>query len=387
MKKIFAFFSFQIIAAIALAQSCITVDTECDGSNNYCGPYEISRGIYRLPFANGIDITVTNDHLNHCPRGRIDMVGDNGNDIVAAGDGWIRAIVDTYTKHACDCSTDPNCHNNYVWIEHPNGEWTKYTHFVVNSVTDLEHYVGEWVTAGTQLGTQGDIGCATGVHLHFEVAQPIDTNTLVFSTDGGFIDGDWAKNVIPVFCDISNNILVDGGSYTAENCGSNTCSTSISNASTTIGTGGIDVDFASSTITNSTTYNVGVYGAGEWQAGSSITLKVGFVAEVYSIFTARIGACNETHERLQEGNENSPINSASVAVYPNPTNGDFIVTLSNHNNGKIRLLDVAGRVLFEKNVTEFENEISLNLADQPASIYFLEWISGNKISVSKILKQ
>jgi hypothetical protein len=23
--------------------------------------------------------------------------------------------------------------NNYVWIEHPNGEWTKYTHFITNS--------------------------------------------------------------------------------------------------------------------------------------------------------------------------------------------------------------------------------------------------------------
>src|SRR5262245_42598780 len=99
-------------AGAIYAQPCITVSSECGGSNDYCGPYELSSGIYRIPFANGTEVEVTNDHFTHCPRGRIDMVGNNGSSIVAAADGWIRHIEDNHTQQ-CDCSVT-FCLNNYV---------------------------------------------------------------------------------------------------------------------------------------------------------------------------------------------------------------------------------------------------------------------------------
>src|ERR1044072_6535150 len=48
-----------------------------------------SNGVYRIPFENGTQVHVTNDHLKHSPVGRIDMSGREGSGeykIVAAGD-------------------------------------------------------------------------------------------------------------------------------------------------------------------------------------------------------------------------------------------------------------------------------------------------------------
>ena len=37
-----------------------------------------SRGVYRIPYANGTSVKITNDHKKHTPKGRIDMVGEKG---------------------------------------------------------------------------------------------------------------------------------------------------------------------------------------------------------------------------------------------------------------------------------------------------------------------
>lgn len=332
------------------AQPCITVDTECDGSTNYCGPYELSNGIYRIPFADGTDVTVTNDHFNHCPRGRIDMVGDNGNTIVAAADGWVRWIEDDNNTQ-CDCS-QTFCLNNYVWLEHPNGEWTKYTHMQYHSVPNSVD-VGDWITAGTTLGTEGEVGCASGVHLHFEVAQPVDTNTLVFDPDGGYIDGDWAKNMIPVFCDISGNVFVDGNSYTAFPCGSS-CPATILNSSLSFDTGDYDADIASTSIVSTGTVSVNGYSSVLYQAGSYINLGVGFVAAINADFTARIGGCNDFPEKMG----NSPVElpavntqaaAPTVKVFPDPADHLTTIECSRIEGAALtlKIYDVTGEIRYE----------------------------------------
>ena len=201
-----------------MAQPCITVTTQCDGSTNYCGPYVLSNGIYRLPFINETDITVTNDHFNHCPRGRIDMVADGGDvngeyHIAAAADGWIRAIVDDNTQQ-CDCNVT-YCENNYIWIEHLNSEWTKYTHMRQHSTrVRAKIAVGDKIKAGTYLGDEGDVGCASGDHLHFEVAVPFDLANPI-RPQGGFVIG---TNRMPRICGIPGQIFVRNTSYTAAAC-------------------------------------------------------------------------------------------------------------------------------------------------------------------------
>jgi murein DD-endopeptidase MepM/ murein hydrolase activator NlpD len=92
--------------------------------------------------------------------------------VVAAAAGRIVAIQDGYsqqqTAHAA-----ADCHNDYVWIAHPNGEWTNYSDLAQHSVTQGAGLkVGDRVEAGTYLGTEDAVGCAMLKHVHFEVAIP-----------------------------------------------------------------------------------------------------------------------------------------------------------------------------------------------------------------------
>lgn len=123
-------------------------------------------------------------------------------------------------------------YNNYVWIEHPNGEWSKYTHFGTGTVTALgwtadlnTHVVGaaNWIEAGEVLGLESDIGQATNsngpaYHLHWEIAVPLDSDEdLEWSTLGGFFNN--GKNIVPLICDIGGNFIFDQGEdFTAAPC-------------------------------------------------------------------------------------------------------------------------------------------------------------------------
>src|SRR5688572_21527179 len=59
------------------------------------GPFTVSAGIYRVPYANGLTVTANNDHHNH-PNAvnRVDMAAGQFSVIVAAASGIIRGLVD-----------------------------------------------------------------------------------------------------------------------------------------------------------------------------------------------------------------------------------------------------------------------------------------------------
>jgi hypothetical protein len=202
------------------------------------GSFTFSQGIYRIPYADGVEVTVTQDHHTHGgetgAKDRIDMTAGVGAVIVASASGWIRGIVDRHgnspgagdgqdingdpqddsLEHACQDEIDEEgnripdsvvtglCqhYNNYVWIEHPNGEWTKYSHFGTGTVSANGWSVGDWIEAGEVLGLENDVGVASGAHLHYEVGVPNDpTDPTPFSTNGGFIQG---VNRVPLVCGI-----------------------------------------------------------------------------------------------------------------------------------------------------------------------------------------
>jgi murein DD-endopeptidase MepM/ murein hydrolase activator NlpD len=125
--------------------------------------------------------------------------------ITAARAGTIRFIVDG--------NAEPTGDNNYVWIEHADGEWSKYTHFQTGSVTGRGHQAGDFVNAGTILGREGDVGQAGGDHLHFEIAVPDSITSPIDS--GGFIRG---LNRVPRICGIPGNAYFRGQTYTAAAC-------------------------------------------------------------------------------------------------------------------------------------------------------------------------
>jgi hypothetical protein len=197
--------STRILSAVAAfaAVACFAAPASAQGD---------SRGVYRLPYANGTQIAIDGDGdpVNHRSAADLNGVGGGLYRIVAAADGVVRRIQDGFNQTGR--TSAQGCNNNFVWIEHDNGEWTKYSHFRQNSVTTKARVrIGQRVRAGAYLGDEGDVGCAQGQHLHFEVARP-DSG---IGTDG-FLNAIDADRRIPRICNIPSGRLRPNSSYVAE---------------------------------------------------------------------------------------------------------------------------------------------------------------------------
>lgn len=264
--------------------------------------FHLSENIYRVPYANGTDVHITSDHLTHSPQGRYDMSGTgNGGScssnypIVAAAEGIIRRIVDNHNTHPPDC--DPNCtdFNNYVWIEHANGEWSKYSHMKQFSTTVTAGLqVNDQVCAGTLLGYECEIGFASGPHLHFEVRRPNDPANVQISVAGGFMED--ADHLVPVINMIAKHHL-DGGDDISSSSSTTCASGSVVVAfATTVPNNGISIILAANTVTTLSGTNINYQNGsnGLYQAINSVTITPGFTASAGSYFQARIGGCATT---------------------------------------------------------------------------------------------
>jgi hypothetical protein len=190
------------IASLAAAATVVAL-----GAAGAAQAADRSAGLYVIPFAPNTDVKITGDHLTHSPKNRIDMVGlDGGDRITAAAPGTIRFIQDGFSEKRPGGNP---CNNNYVWIEHANGEWTKYSHMRKNSVgVDAGLDVGDTVQTGRFLGIQSDVGCASGKHLHFQVSVPANAASPIDSQ--GFMSG---EDRIPRICGIPGQQFVKGTTY------------------------------------------------------------------------------------------------------------------------------------------------------------------------------
>ena len=180
-----------------------------------------SLGIYRLPYADGATVWITQDSDQH--EGPIDMWSSNDS-VVAAMSGWVDGFVDTHTECCCNSACRP-CGNS-ITLSHPSGEVSRYLHIAQDSVTVT---VGQWVEAGTVIATQSDIGhscgsgrdetgCGThhgdthcGIHVHFEVR----------SSTGAYLK--------PRICDGHGGWFYPeyGDTHVATNCSADSCFSSL----------------------------------------------------------------------------------------------------------------------------------------------------------------
>jgi murein DD-endopeptidase MepM/ murein hydrolase activator NlpD len=181
----------------------------------------LSQASYRLPYVDGTSVKVFDDFASHRPQGRVDLfavAGQRPYRVVAAAAGRIVAIQDGYDQQQSGRAA-ADCHNNYVWIAHPNGEWSNYSHLGHGSVTGLAQLkVGDRVAAGTYLGNEAAVGCAMLNHVHFEVAVPADPHEAIDA--GGFLlDNEGGKRERnPRFCGITGGVAVKGATYRAVRC-------------------------------------------------------------------------------------------------------------------------------------------------------------------------
>lgn len=90
----------------------------------------------------------------------VDFVADRGTPVLAAADGKVRTAAFSASL------------GNYVVIDHDGGFSTVYA-----CLAEAQVAAGDEVNAGTQIGTVGSSGMATGPHLHLELwldDAPID---------------------------------------------------------------------------------------------------------------------------------------------------------------------------------------------------------------------
>ena len=90
----------------------------------------------------------------------VDFVADRGTSVLAAADGKVRTAAFSASL------------GNYVVIDHDGGFSTVYA-----CLAEAQAAAGDEVNAGTQIGTVGSSGMATGPHLHLELwldDAPID---------------------------------------------------------------------------------------------------------------------------------------------------------------------------------------------------------------------
>ncbi len=81
--------------------------------------------------------------------------------------------------------------------------------------------------------------------------------------------------------------------------------------------------------------------------------------------------------------------SGSVNVYPNPTTGQFHISLGEDftGNASIEIYDVIGKVVTRMNNLNDRQEITLDISDSPAGIYFGRLKAENKTYLFKVLKK
>ena len=299
----------------------------------------VAKGVYRMPYANGTTVQITGDHTNHGNnnpmngslgfRNRLDMIGTSGGeyDLVAAADGIIRLIEDSNTLWCPNdpsdngnaiCGADPNCcerdnavcnagcANNYVWIEHANGEWSKYSHPRTGTVLAQNWTEGDFISAGQKLGVEGKIGFASDDHLHFEIAEPrqrkgtynpndINDPDHPIDTDG-FLKGDGdttdpaysLENRVLYFCQLGLMLDNESGDAVA-------CDGACGNANLTIGNTIADDQVSYVQVSNDLTVDgmtVEAGGGAAVRGGNSVTILPGFHAEGSSYFSASVAPCD-----------------------------------------------------------------------------------------------
>lgn len=90
--------------------------------------------------------------------------------------------------------------------------------------------------------------------------------------------------------------------------------------------------------------------------------------------------------RVVSGVNNNKVEN--FQVYPNPSNGTFYVRANVNGASTIKVMDVTGRVVFEKEYnTQTLLYTSFDLSNQAQGVYMVEVKEGNNVSVQKIVKQ
>lgn len=134
----------------------------------------------------------------------------------------------------------------------------------------------------------------------------------------------------------------------------------------------------------------------KYHACDEITFSPGFTANEGCELTARIidpyspadGTINQNEEYLGLDDMHYQIDIANIKVYPNPNDGEFLISLDSKLEFPInyRLTNMLGNtILMQGNINN--NQTSLDISHLPDGMYFLNILTNNYIWTKKIIKK
>ncbi len=122
---------------------------------------------YHLPFKKGATFWLSqgyNGTISHQDEYALDFKMPIGTGIYAARDGVVIQVEESFEK---SCTTSECAKfNNFILVYHSDGTFAEYTHIKKNGSRVEE---GDTIKKGELIGSSGDVGWATGPHLHFVV--------------------------------------------------------------------------------------------------------------------------------------------------------------------------------------------------------------------------
>ena len=79
--------------------------------------------------------------------------------------------------------------------------------------------------------------------------------------------------------------------------------------------------------------------------------------------------------------------SMIIIIYPNPSNGKFIIEMKQMENGVIEIYNALGEKVYQSILLSTHNVTTIDLSMQPKGIYFANIYDGEKINSKKIIVQ
>lgn len=122
---------------------------------------------YSLPYDTGDTYKIVqgyNGHISHLHQHALDFNIPSGGRILSARGGVVVKVEDRNSKSCAQ----PSCNkfNNFIRVYHDDGTFAEYTHISRGSAKVRK---GQRIEQGQHIASSGNVGWATGAHLHFEV--------------------------------------------------------------------------------------------------------------------------------------------------------------------------------------------------------------------------
>ena len=267
------------------------------------------------------------------------------NGIAGAGNWVIRGtgITDTYVYGAA--TTTPNM-VTFVY-DNVAGTLTGYGNAVVSQTTTQTAFTVSSTTGPFKVGeygTNNGLGLS-GLMGDFRIYSSALTPAQVLSL--------YNATAAPSLSVSGSNTICAGSTTTLTASGASTFTWSTGSNSTSIAV----------TPSATTTYTL---------AGST-----GTCSAPPAMFTVSVNVCTSLSENA--------ISSSDMSVSPNPTRGEVTIHVNTNEYKSIKIMDVAGRVVYETET--FENSFKTDLSNYAPGIYIGVIKTGNSTGRVKIIKE